>query len=235
MVDVQTEITETVITAEKFIARIELKGNAGTVEIDPDDITDMEVYQAIFVAGLEAFINKANGAAKAITGVTKLEGKALEERQATIREAAEKTVTQLKNGIIPSARAKKAKVSGAVNTEAMRLARALAKDAVRASGQRIGAYSAKDYTAAAKKILEGNPHLIQLAEKNIAARADEAKGTKALDLMGLFGEKSTDPANLAKPKVPPKRKGTGDKPQLSAKQAGMVASKQKPAAAHTQH
>ncbi len=110
----------------------------------------------------------------------------------------------------------------------MRLAKNMVKDLIRNSGQKIGAYSAKELTAAAKTVLERNPALIQLAEKNLAERATEAKGTSALNLKGLFGAKADSDEVKAKPKAPPKRKaGT----PISAKQAGMAAPRQKPSGA----
>lgn len=211
-----------------FIASIALKGDAGAVEINFSALPDV-TYQAMLIAGAEAFLNKANGAAKALAGITKLEGKELEARQKEVREAAEKTVQQLQDGIIPGA--KKAKTSGAEATEAMRLAKNMVKDLIRNSGQKIGAYSAKELTAAAKVVLERNPHLLELAKKNLAERATEAKGSKALDLKGLFGAKAESDEVKAKPKVVPKRKEKGEKAPLSAKQAGLVAPKQKPSSA----
>ena len=210
-----------------FIANIVLKGEAGSIEINFSALPDI-TYQALLVAGAEAFLNKANGAAKSLAGITKLEGPELEARKKEVLEAAEKTASQLREGIVPGA--KKAKSSGAVSTEAMRLAKNMVKDLIRNSGQKIGAYTAKELTAAAKVVLERNPALIQLAEKNLSERATEAKGSKALDLKGLFGAKADSEEVKAKPKVAPKRK-KGEGAPLSAKQAGMAAPRQKPGTA----
>ncbi len=214
--------------APDFIASIALKGEAGAIEINFSALPDA-TYQALLIAGAEAFLNKANGAAKSLAGITKLEGTELETRKKEVLEAAQKTHQQLVDGIVPGA--KKAKASGAVSTEAMRLAKAMVKDLIRNSGQKIGAYSAKELTAAAKVVLERNPHLTQLAEKNLAERASDAKGSKALDLKGLFGAKADSDEVKAKPKAPPKRKEKGEKAPLSAKQAGMAAPRQKPGGA----
>lgn len=219
MTDVEVE------QAEDFIAKVTLKGGAGEIEVNFTQLSD-DVAKAVVMAGLEKIFGTANGAAKAIAGVTKLEGKELAERQAEIRKAAEATKQQLADGTVPGA--KKAKASGAVNTEAMRIAKNMVKDLIRSSGQKIGAYSAKELTAAAKEVLARNQHIIQLAEKNLAERAAEAKGSKALDLKGLFGEKAESEEVKAKPKAPPKRKDKGDKAPLSAKQAGMAAPRAKP-------
>ena len=228
-------MTDTTVELEEkadFISSIALKGNAGEVEINFSQLPDA-TYQAILIAGAQAFLNQANGAAKKLAGITKLEGKELEDRKAEVRKAAEQTVQQLQDGIIPGAR--KAKSSGAVNTEALRLAKNMVRDLIKSSGQKVGAYTAKELTAAAKVVLERNPHLIALAEKNLAERATEAKGSKALDLKGLFGAKAESEEVKAKPKVAPKRKGAADKAPLSAKQAGMAAPRQKPGAGATAH
>jgi hypothetical protein len=225
MTDVTVESAGATAPADKFIPHISLKGGAGELDIDLDTLPDAS-YRAIIVAGLEAIFAKANGAAKSLAGITKLEGKELEDRKQEVLEAAQKTLEQLQAGQVPGA--KKAKTSGAEATEAMRLAKNMVKDLIRNSGQKIGAYSAKEITAAAKVVLERNPHLLALAKKNLAERAQEAKGSKALDLTGLFGDKANSDEVKAKPKVTPKRKEKGDKPPLSAKQAGMAAPRQKP-------
>lgn len=210
-----------------IIVKVTLPGDI-TIELNCSNLED-EPYVALLAAGAEAIFRKANGMPKLIAGITKAEGKDLEDRKAKIAEAAGKTLQQLQDGQVPGKRAVKA--SGAVNTEAMRLAKAMVKDLIRNSGQKIGAYSAKEITAAAKLVLERTPHLLKLAEQNLAKRADEAKGTKGLDLKGLFGAKAESDEVKAKPKVPPKGKAKKgeDKPPLSAKQAGMVAPKAKPA------
>lgn len=208
-----------------IIVKVTLPGDI-SYEINCSNLED-EPFVALLQAGFEAILRKSNGMAKLIAGITKAEGKDLEDRKGKIAEAAGKTIQQLQDGQVPGRKAVKA--SGAVNTEAMRLAKAMVKDLIRNSGQKIGAYGAKEITAAAKLVLERTPHLLKLAEENLAKRADEAKGTKGLDLKGLFGAKAESDEVKAKPKVAPKPKGKkGEAAPLSAKQAGMVAPKAKP-------
>jgi hypothetical protein len=228
MTDVTVAEAGEALPPKDLILTTTLKGGAGEITVNISQLPD-ETYQAIIAKGLEVFFASANGGTKAIAGVTKLEGAELAARQKEIVAAATKTKEQLEAGIVPGA--KREKASGAVNTEAMRLAKNMVKDLIRNSGQKIGAYSAKEHTAAAKVVLERNPQLLKLAAKNIADRATEAKGSKALDLKGLFGAKAESDEVKAKPKVAPKRTAKGDKPPLSAKQAGMVAPKQKPGTA----
>jgi len=188
-----------------------------------------ETYIHLLEIGLKTVAEQANGAAKAFAGITKLEGKALEDRKAEIQKAVDKTVEQLKANQIPGA--KKAKASGAVNTEAMRLAKIVVKEWIKSKNMRIGAFGAKELTAAAKKVLESNPQLLVQAQKNLDSRAAEVKGTKEIGLEALFGAKVNSDEVKAKPKALPKKKEKGT---ISAKQAAMVAPKAKPGT-HLQH
>lgn len=224
MTDVATNETEP--AAALWVEEIALKGDCGSVQVRVGDLPD-EMYKLVMAEGLKAVINSV-GMSKIMPGVTKLEGKAKEERVAAILAQAQENVEALYKGTI-NKKGRKAKASGAVQTEAMRLAKMLVKDHIRNSGQKIGAYTAKEITAAAKTVLEGNPRLIQQAEANLAERAQEAKKTGGLDLVGLFGDKAKSDAVKAKPKTPPKPKAKGEKAPLSAKQASLVAPRQKPA------
>jgi hypothetical protein len=229
MTDVDTNSGEAPVQPEAFIAKIELKSGCGEVEINFDDLP-IETYKMLLIEGAKAFINSV-GMSKKLPGLTKLEGADKEKAIAAVREQAEENVRALKAGATSKGRAKAAKVSGAEATEAMRLAKILVKDHIRSVGQKIGAYSAKEITAYAKQVLEGNPELMVQARKNLEARANEAKGIKGLDIFALAGDKAKSDEVKAKPKGAPKRKAKGDKAPLSATQAGQVAPRQKPAGA----
>lgn len=225
-----TDVTTNEAPAEAaapWIEIIELKGGCGSVEVQVGSLPD-DVYKMVMAEGLKALINSV-GMSKIMPGVTKLEGKEKEERVAAILNQANANVKSLYEGTINKKARGKAKTSGAVATEAMRLAKMLVKDHIRNSGQKIGAYTAKEITEAAKKVLEGNPRLVQQAEANLADRAQEAKKTGGLDLTSLFGAKAESEEVKAKPKTPPKPKAKAG--QLSAKQAGLVAPRQKPTGA----
>ena len=233
MTDVTTNEPDTTAAAP-WIETIQLKGDCGSVEVRVGDLPD-DVYKAVMAEGLKSIINSV-GMSKIMPGVTKLEGKAKEERVAAILKQAAENVEALYKGTI-NKKGRKAKTSGAEHTEAMRLAKMLVKDHIREKGQKIGAYTAKEITEAAKKVLEGNPRLLEQAKANLAKRAEEAKSTGGLDLVGLFGEKAKSDEVKAKPKVPPKpraKKGEAKEP-ISAKQASMVAPRQKPTAGATAH
>jgi hypothetical protein len=226
MTDVTVEQDEGDVVIE-----FSLKGDSGQRKVNWSQLSD-EVKIKLAQLALETITAKANGAVKAIAGVTKLEGKALEDRQAEIRKAADATIKQLEDGVYPGA--KKVKVSGAVQTEALRIIKNVVKDQVRSSGQKVGAYTAKEYTAAAKAIFEQqSARYLALAQKALDERAADAKGQTSKSLVDLFGEKANSEEVKAKPKVAPKRKEKGA--PLSAKQAGMAAPRQKPGTQHTAH
>ncbi len=226
MTDVQTNEAETT-TAAPWIETIELKGGCGSVEVKVGELPD-DIYKMVMAEGLKAIVNSV-GMSKLLPGITKLEGTDKEKAVAAVLARAQETVEDLYKGTVKKG-GRKAKTSGAVQTEAMRLAKMLVKDHIRNSGQKIGAYSAKEITEAAKKVLEGNPRLLVQAQANLDERGAEAKKTGGLDLTALFGAKASSDEVKAKPKTPPKPKAKGDK-TLSAKQAGMVAPRQKPSTA----
>jgi hypothetical protein len=208
---------------------VPLKSDCGEVQVVMANLPD-DVYAMVMLEGLKSIINSV-GMSKLLPGITKLEGAEKDKAVAAVKAQADANVKALYEGTI-NKRGRKAKTSGAVQTEAMRLAKMLVKDHIRNSGQKIGAYSAKEITEAAKKVLEGNPRLIIQAQANLDERAVEAKTTGGLDLTALFGAKASTEEVKAKPKTPPKPKAKGEgKAPLSAKQASLVAPRQKPTGA----
>lgn len=213
-------------SAPNPIFAIVLKGDCGTIEVDASKFNG-EVQRAIFQAGLESIVNKV-GMSKLMPGITKLEGDERAKRIEEIREVAQKTVEAMYGGSVKGA-TKAKKKSGAVETEALRLAKAMAKDQIRAAGQKISAYSAKEKTAFAKLILERNRGaLIAAAEKNLSERAGAVEALKLPNLAEVFGAKASSEEVKAKPRVPPKRKAAEENGPLSAAQAGKVAPRAKP-------
>jgi len=208
--------------------KIKLKGGVGEVEVDTSLIVDMDVYQYIFTVGLETIINKV-GMSKIATGITKAVGEDKVKRTAEIVEQATRTVQAMYDGNLKGAKAT-SKRTGATQTEAMRLAKALVKDTLRSNGYKISAFDAKELTAFAKDVLAGNPDLYKRAEENLKARAELP--VKGLDVKSMLGDKAGDESLKAKPKVPPKPKAKAGE-VLSAAQAGKVQTRQKPATATT--
>lgn len=231
MTDIDTSIGEAE-APQAFIADIPLKFGLVLEGVNFDEV-DIETYKRWLIKGAQAELTSARMGKKA-TGITKLEGAAKEKALAEFFAQCQENFTDAKAGKALG-KAKGAKVSGAVATEALRLAKLMVKQCIKDQKQKVGAYSAKEITEYAKKVLEGNPELIKKAEENLAARAGDMKGVKGLDIFALAGDKAKSEEVKAKPKVPPKKKEAGDKPPLSAKQASMVAPRAKPEAHATKH
>src|SRR5579871_1209461 len=186
MTDTEVVANEAAAQADPapFIAEVELKSGCGTITVNFDEM-NIDMYKMLLIEGAKAVLNSV-GMSKKLPGITKLEGADKEKAIEAVRKQAEETLAKLMNGTLSKGRGK-SKVSGAVQTEALRLAKLLVKQHIKDSGQKVGAYSAKEITAAAKAVLDANPALVQQAEKNLAERAGDVKGTKGLDLKKLFG------------------------------------------------
>ncbi len=217
-------MTDAVAQSEASVTlKIKLKGGVGEVEVDPSKIVDMDIYQYIFQVGLETIINKV-GMSKIAAGITKAEGEDKAKRSEEIVNQALKTIQAMYDGDLKGAKAT-SKRTGAVQTEAMRLAKALVKDTLRTNGYKISAFDAKEITAFAKEVLAGNHDLYKRAEENLKQRAELP--VKGLNINSILGERAGNEELKAKPKVPPKPKAKA-KDVLSAAQAGKVAPRQKP-------
>lgn len=200
-----------------------LKNGAGNVDVElrllPDD-----VYAEALMQGLKLLAER---------GMSKLTKEAYPdeaERKAAIKAKAEANVQDMyagKTKITGQVKVKKA--SGAVMTEAMRLARNLVKDAMKANKIKISHVKASEITAAAKQLLDADPSILVTAEANLATR--EATPIK-INIAALIKE---DPTLVAKDEAR-KAEAKASKP-LSAKQAGKVAprAKAKPASQPTAH
>lgn len=215
MTDLQADVTSD--TPSSLIA-IPLKNGAGEVSVDTAKLPD-DVYREALLQGLKVL------AERAMSKITKEAYPDDAERKAAIKAKAEANVADMyagKTKITGKAAVKKA--SGATMTEAMRLARNLVKDAMKANKIKISTVKASEITKAAKALIENDPSIIVTAEANLKAR--EATPVK-IDIMSLI-KADPDLVKKAEEKAAAAKK---DKP-LSAKQAGKVAprAKAKPAA-----
>ena len=192
---------------------IALKNGAGTVEVDASKLPDA-VYREALMQGLKVI------AERAMSKITKEAYPDEAQRKAAIKAKAEANIEDMYQGktkITGEAKVKKA--SGAVMTEAMRLARNLVKDAMKANKIKISTVKASEITAAAKQLLDADPSITATAEANLKAR--EATPIK-IDISKLI---HADPALVAKDEAK-KAAAKAAKP-LSAKQAGKVAPRAK--------
>jgi hypothetical protein len=222
MSDLNTEVIDDVPST---LISITLKNGAGTVEVDTAKLPDA-VYREAFLQGLKVL------AERAMSKITKEAYPDEAERKAAIQAKALSNIEDMYQGKvkITGATAVK-KASGAVMTEAMRLARNLVKDAMKANKIKISTVKASDITSAAKALIANDPSIVTTAEANLKAR--EATPVK-IDITALI---HADPELVAKAEAKA-AKAKADKP-LSAKQAGKVVPRAKGAKpkpeAHTAH
>lgn len=183
----------------------------GTVDIDTDKLPD-EVYQAALAEGLKAFVNK--GMSKIMT--KGLEGTELESAQQAAMTKAQENASACLDGTIklPGRKAKAKGASGAVMTEARRLARNLIKDEMKRAGIKISHVEASEITKAANALLDQDPSIVETAKANIAERDKVDVGAK-INIKALIKE---SPKLI---KAAEERKAKS-KNTLSAKQAGMT-------------
>lgn len=215
MTDLSNDIATTAATTATptSLVTFSLKNGAGDVSVDAANLPD-DVYREALMQGLKAI------AERAMSKITKLEYPVEAERKAAIKAKAEANIQDMYDGktkITGKANVKKA--SGAVMTEAMRLARNLVKDAMKANKIKISHVKASEITSAAKALLEADASIIATAEANLKTR--EASPAK-IDIASLI---KVDPALVAKDEAK-KAAAKASKP-LSATQAGKVAPRAK--------
>lgn len=183
-----------------------------TLSVDTSVFSD-EMFEYIVARGLRDILNG---------GMSKVTAKDIpneEDRKAEAMVIAAKRLEELVAGTLKRVGGKVKKASGAVMTEARRLAKALVKDAIKASGGKISHYEASEITKAANALLEtpqGKDILAQ-AEANLAERSKTPIG---IDIGGLI---KPSEKLVAKAKADNEKK----KSTLSAKQAGMPAKAKK--------
>lgn len=203
------------------IIRVPVTKSKDFVEINTDDIPD-DVYREIILQGLKVLVNRG------MSKITKSSTKDEAELKALAQAQAEKNVTAIKESKIKfSAGSKAKKASGAVMTEARRLARNLIKDEMKRQGIKISHVEASEITKAANALLDEDPSIVEQAKANLAEREKVDVGAK-INLKSLI---KTSPELVAKAEAR-KAKAKKDAP-LSAKQAGMTA-KSKPKGAQPQ-
>lgn len=196
------------------IVKVPVVKGKGTVNIDTDALNE-EYFRHVVEAGLKALVN--GGMSK----VTKAQYPVDSELQEAAMKVAQERAEKLVEGTLKIAGKKAAgKASGAVMSEARRLARAHVKDLMREQGIKVSHVDAKDITAAANTLLESMPELIEEAKANIAKRSETPVAGK-IDLASIIKINPAKKAKADKEAADKKAKG------VSAKQAGMPA-KRKP-------
>lgn len=197
------------------IMQVPVTKGKGVVEIDTNALPEA-VYAEALLQGLKTLVNR--GMSKVTVADLGSDDKVREEAMIIASKNVEKI---LAGDIKFSGKAKAAKVSGAVNTEAMRIARARVKDALKAAGMKISYVKASEITAAAKELINQDASIIEEAKANLEKRAE---APLPIDIKSLVKE---DPELKAKGEAK-KAEAKKDAP-LSAKQAGKVKGRSKAA------
>lgn len=188
----------------------------GVIDIDTDAIP-VDVYTEALLQGFKVLLNR--GASK----VTKAAFGSEEELKAEAMRIANEQLELVMTSKIRFTGGKAKRASGAVMTEARRLAKAMVKDAMKAAKMKISHYEASEITKAANALLDSDPSIIEQAKVNLEARAQKPV---AIDVSALIQESPKLVEKAAKKKAEAKT-------QLSAKQAGKVQKhKGQQAAAH---
>lgn len=212
------------------VHQIPITKGGGTIALDTEKLPQ-EVYEAFLLEGAKAYFNK--GMSKILT--KGLEGKALDDAKAAAMAKAQETANELnkQDGAgnytgkvkLSGRKAPTKGASGAVMTEARRLARNLVKDAIKREGGKVSHYAASEITKAANALLatDDGKSLLAQAEENLKAR--ESKAPVSV-LSGIVSAIKIDEGKKAK--IEAKKKT--EKAPLSATQAGQVAKRAKPEA-----
>lgn len=202
-------------TPEARIVEVVITKAKRTLGVNVAALSDA-MFEEIIYRGLTDILNSAMSK---IT-VKDLEGEELVAAQTAAFAKAEENLKTLMEGKVKHKGArgstKASKVSREVTTEAMRLARDIIKDQIRADGGKPSHYKASDISKWAKELLEADPSYYAQAEATIEARKTKPV---AISLAGLKpDQKLVDKAEAKKAAAKPKAGG-----QLSAKQAGKTA------------
>lgn len=206
------------------------KAGNKTLSVETDKL-DEAVYTRALAEGLKVLLNAGQSKIAAAS-------KGDDASKAAAFAKAEETLAKCYDGSLPAKRGTKSAdtgVSRQVQTEAMRLARMVIKDELRAAGVIPSRVEASTITAAAKAYLETDEGktLIAQAEENLASRpkakvADAAEAQAKLAALGITGE---SPKLVAKAN----EKAAERKQTLSKTQAGKVAPRAKAAQQASAH
>ncbi len=201
-----------------------------TVAIDTDSLPT-EVYAEALKLGLKELVNRG------MSKITKSAHPDEAELKAKALEQAQANVEAINSGKIRFAGGAAKKASGAVMTEARRLAKNVIKDEMKKAGLKISHVDASEITKAANALLASDQgkQFIEAAEAELKLR-EEAKaqieGAADAPLSSILAGIAINPDKKVKAEAAAAKKKADKKPsasgQLSAKQAAKVAPRARP-------
>ena len=192
------------------------KGNT-TINIDTEILPE-KYYVAALTSGLKTLVN--GGTTKIIKPKVQTPEAMAAYHAEAIAKAQERVEAMMAGKLKVGRAAAEAGPSGAVMTEARRLARQLVKDTLREAGQKVSHYKASEITAAANQLLASpdGKSLITQAEENLTSRKPVVK----VDISKIKEDPELIAKDLAAKEAKAEAKAAGAG-VLSAKQAGKVA------------
>jgi len=189
------------------ILQVPITKGKSFLEVDTSTDLSDEVYAEALLQGLKVLLNR--GASK----ITKETYPVETDLRTAAMEKATEQLEMVKAGTIKFTGSKaKSKESGAVMTEARRLAKNIIKDEMKRNGIKISHVEPKEITAAANELLAADPEIIETAKANLEAR--QATPVK-IDIKSLIKESP----KLIKAAEEKKAKAKAERP-LSKTQAG---------------
>ena len=218
MAEPQTETATSVVK----VLNIPITKGKTTLQVNVDDIPD-DVYTEVIMQGLKVLLNRG------MSKVTKETYPKPEEMKAKALEVAEAQLELVKTSKIKfTGGKKKSGATGAVMTEARRLAKALVKDELKRAGIKISHVEASEITKAANLYLESEngAALVEKAKANLAEREKVSIG----DTIDVTKVIAISPELVAKANAKKAKDGT-----LSKTPAGKVKTKARGQAHATQH
>lgn len=215
-----------------FLVPIAKAGKDGVLKVDIAEITDNDVYKAIILEGLKVYLNARQSKVpgpkavqenpRLLEDYTNAEGKVILGAHKQALAIAEENLNALKSGKVKAKKSSaKSELPREVQTEAMRIARAMVKDAIRAAKGYPSTYPASEITAMAKVFIQQKPEIVAQARENVAKTKSMEVGS-AIDVLSIG---KPDPKKLAEREAKAKAaaEAKANKP-LSAKQAGKTKS-----------
>lgn len=185
-----------------------------TMEIDTADLPDA-VYHEALLLGLKTILNRGT------TKITKAAYPKEEELKAAALEKAKTIFEDMKAGKIKLSGGKAEKTSGAVMTEARRIAKALVKEEIKAQKLKLRDIDAADITKAANALIAANPQIIEQAKAEVEAREAKAKALKA-SISQIVTPGMVNKEKAAKAEAEKAAAKAGMEKVLSAAKAGQV-------------
>jgi len=149
--------------------------------IGPDSVIPAHAVIECLYQGMKVLLNRGQSKLLSSKGMS---GKGLEENKAAIMAAVKEQWENFTKGDIRVTGGKPKEKKGALNTEALRLAKLYIKDQLRRVGEKVSHYPAKEITKGAQMLLDDEEQSAEIwaqARENID-KVEKGKGSIKLDV-----------------------------------------------------